>query len=523
MKEYIYNNKAQKKLLVGVNKIANLVKSTLGPKGRNVVLDKKYATPLITNDGVTIAREFESSDKYENIGIKLIKEVCQKTNDLAGDGTTTAIVLAQKMFNLGVKQCENNVSPIILNKHIVQAKNKVIELLKKFSTCIANEKDIENIATISSQNSQIGKLIATAYKKNKNCNISLQDSKTNKTELVFQEGLKLSNGFISPYLCTNMDKGICEFNDCLLLLTDKKLNNFNELVNIFEQSMACNKPIAIICDDIDDETLSAIVVNKMRGTFNCCVIRAPFYGEKKLAFLEDIASLTNTQVFSNSNVNDLKSATLEQLGEVKHIKITKDSTLLIAKNVCEERLNSRVKLIQEQIESCDNDFDKEQLKLRLANLTNNIATILVGAQSDIEQKEKKLRIEDAVSATNSAIEQGIVAGGGLTLFRISLILEKILNKLEKEEELAYQIIIETLQAPIKQILINASENVEEILNNIKLHKNKFFGYDALNSKYCNLIKEGIIDPTKVSISALENATSVVTTMLTTYALVTDKD
>ncbi len=522
MKDFIDGINAQNKLLEGVNKLSNIVKATLGPKGKNVVLDRKFTTPLITNDGVTIAREFEVNDNYENMGVKLIKEVCQKTNDLAGDGTTTAIVLAQKLFNEGLKICLNGYSPILINKGIIMAKNDAVNLLKKISKPISSEKDIENIATISSQNEEIGKLISKAYKINKNCNISLQDSKTANTELIFQEGLKISNGLLSPYLATNIEKGICEYDDCLLLLTDKKINNFNELLPIFEQSVQNSKTVIILCDDIDDETLSSIVVNKMRGTFNCCVIRAPFYGEKKLAVLEDIASLTNTKVFTNGQGYDLKNIRLEELGVLKHIKVTKDYSLLISKQSNKERLKSRINLIKEQISTCDNDFDKEQLRKRLANLTGSIATILVGAQSDIEQKEKKLRIEDAISATTSATQQGIVAGGGVSLFRIAKKLEKKKKFDCLEYKLGYEIVLKALQEPLKQILINAGENESIIINKIKNKKDFNYGYDALSSKYCNLMTCGIIDPSKVPICAIENATSVVTTMLTTHALVTEQ-
>ena len=515
---------AREKLKNGVNKLANLVKLTIGPKGRNVVLDRKFATPLITNDGVTIARELDLPDYFENMGVKLVKEVCQKTNDLAGDGTTTGIVLAQNMLVEGLKICSNEVSPILLNKGIQKAVNYCIAQLKAKSKTISTNKEIENIATISSQNQEVGKLISTAYSKlGKNGNIILQDSKTAKTEIIFQEGLKFDKGFVSPYLCNNTEKTQVNFDDCFLLITDKKLNNFNELLPIFEQILKENKPLVIICDDIDEEVLSGIIINKVRGTFNCSVVKAPLYGDKKLAVLEDIAVLTNTIVISQEKEENFSNLSINQLGKLKQIKITKDSTTLIAKNTNKERLEERINCIKEQISSCEIDYDKEQLKNRLSNLTGGIATILVGANTDVEQQEKKLRIEDALSATASALEQGVIAGGGIGLLKLEKDLQKFIKKLKAEEKLGGEIVLKVLSAPIKQILENAGLESEVILNKIRKNKDKNFGFDALNNTYCNMITKGIIDPTKVTITALQNATSVVTTMLTTEGLVTDLD
>lgn len=513
---------AREKLKNGVNKLANLVKLTLGPKGRNVVLDRKFATPLITNDGVTIAREFELADNFENMGVKLVKEVCQKTNDLAGDGTTTGIVLAQKMLIEGLKLCSNEISPIILNKGIQKSIEYCIKLLKAKSKTISTNKEIENIATISSQNQEVGSLIASAYKKlGKSGNIILQDSKTAKTEIIFQEGLKFDKGFVSPYLCNNNEKTQVNFDDSYLLVTDKKLNNFNELLPIFEQILKENKPLVIICDDIDEETLSGIIINKVRGTFNCSVVKAPLYGDKKLAVLEDIAVLTNTTVISQEKDLNFNNLSLNNLGQLKQIKITKDSTTLIAKNTDKQKLNERIKCIKQQIEACEIDFDKEQLKNRLSNLAGGIATILVGANTDVEQQEKKLRIEDALSATASALEQGIIAGGGIGLLKLERDLLKFIKKLNEEEKLGGEIVLKTLSAPIKQILENAGLESEIIINKIRKNKNENFGFDALTNTYCNMLTKGIIDPTKVTITALQNATSVVTTMLTTEGLIAD--
>lgn len=523
MKKIASNNLARQKLLDGVNKLADIVKITLGPKGKNVVLDRKYTTPIITNDGVTIAKEIELEDDFENMGAKLIKEVSQKTNDFAGDGTTTAIVLAQKMLNYGLKYDFNKYSPILINKGIVQAKELIIKYLKKHSKQVRSKLDIENIAKISSQNDEIGKLISLAYEHNKTGNISLQDSKNDKTQLVFQEGLSIESGLLSPYLATNMDKGIAEFENAKVLLTSKKISTFNELLPLFEQILSQNVPLIIICDEIEDEVLSTIVVNKMRGTFNCCVIKAPLYGDKKLAILEDLASITDTFVINNGQEKNFQELTLNDLGEVKQIRITKDTTLLVAKSQIKDRLEKRKQFIQEQINLCDNSFDKEQLQKRLDNLSGGVSTILVGANTDVEQKEKKLRIEDAISATNSAKEQGIIVGGGLALYNASKILDSKIKKCKNlETKIGFEIVKNASQAPIRQILENANEDVELILNKIDSTKNKNFGYNALNQKFCDLFKKGVIDPTKVTISALNNAVSVVTTMLTTEALISEQ-
>lgn len=523
-KTFLTNLEAQQKLFEGVNKVANIVKLTLGPKGRNVVLDRKYATPLITNDGATIAKEFEVENNYENMGVKLIKEVCLKTNDIAGDGTTTAMVIAQKMLEEGLKQIFNGVSPIKIKKGINKTINFCVEYLQKISKKISNNTELEHIASISSQNKQIGKLIADIYVKlGKTNNIVLQDSKTNKTEVVFQEGISFEKGFVSPFLCNTPEKDKTIFDDCYVLLTDKKINSFNELLPIFEQILKENKPLLIICDDINDETLSSIIVNKMHGTFNCCVVRAPLFGEKKLAVLEDIAALTNTKVFTQAENDNLGVLTLSNLGKLKQAKITKDSTTLIAKEVDENKLNLRKKIIQTQIENCQNAFDKEQLKNRLANLCGGIATIYVGANTEIEQQEIKLRIEDAISATSSALEQGIVAGGGIALLKLVNPLKAFIKTLKSEEKIGGEIVLNVLSQPIKQILLNADKEPILIINKILKSKKQNYGFDAMNDKFCNMIECGIIDPTKVTITALTNATSVVTTMLTTQGLLTDKE
>jgi len=523
-KEHIMGNFALQKLNDGVNKVADLVKVTLGPKGNNVAIDRKFFSPLITNDGVTIAKEFNCKDKYENMGVKLIKEVCQKTNDNAGDGTTTAIVLAQKMLNNGLKQVVNGVSPILINKGINKAKDLCIALLKQKSVEITTPEQVKNIATISCQDEYIGNLILTAYKRlGKNFNIVLQDGKTATTEMVFQDGVSFDKGFISPYLCNDMEKLQTNFEDCFLLITDEKITNFNKLLPIFEQVISESKPILIICDDITDEALSPIIVNKVRGAINCCVVKAPFFADKKQAFLTDLACLTNTTVISQSNNIKWEDVKLNMLGVLKQAKILKDKTTLVSKQSNKEKLNERIQSIKQQIKDCEIDYDKEQLKNRLSNLTGGIATIFVGANSDIEQQEKKLRIEDAISATSSALEEGVIAGGGVALFKTKDAIIKKTKKLPPEEKLGAEIFISILDEPIKQILKNAGLNSEIILNKIKNNKNINYGYDALNNKFVNMLTSGIIDPTKVTTNAVNNAASVVTTMLTTTALITDEE
>lgn len=523
-KIYEIGKSAQDKIAMGVNKLANTVKLTLGPKGKNVILDRKFTTPLITNDGVTIAKEFELPDNYENMGVKLIKEVCQKTNDLAGDGTTTAIVLAQKMLNEGLKHCNNGISPILLNKGLNLAKEESIKIIKSLSKKITTTKELEQIATISSQDENVGKLIASAFNRlGKTGNIILQDSKTANTEIVFQDGISFNKGYLSPFLCNNAEKTETHFEDCYLLIVEKKINNFNELLPIFEQILKENKPLLIICDDIDEEALSAIIINKVRGTFNCCVVKSPMYADKKTAILEDISILTNTKVFSAISCPNLNEIKLEELGLLKQAKITKDTTTIVAKNTDIEKLKQRQNLIKTQIENCENDFDKEQLKTRLSNLTGGIATILVGANTEVEQLEKKLRIEDAISASTSANELGIVAGGGICLYQTAKLLSKKIKKLKDEQKLAYEIFLQVLKEPLKQILINSEIEYSLIISKIEKFSKKDYGYDALNNKFCDMIQSGIIDPAKVTITALTNATSVVTTMLTTEAIITDKE
>lgn len=517
--EHILNIEAQQKILSGVNKLANIVKLTLGPKGKNVVIDKKFSSPLITNDGVTIAREFEVADPLENVGAKIIKEVSQKTNDTAGDGTTTATILAQNILHDGVKHLINGENPININIGLELATNFCERELKKRAKKIATNYDIQNIATISCQNKEIGMLLAKAYDKlGKNCNIILQDSQTAETYLTYQEGLKIERGFLSPHFCNNQNKTQVNFNDCYLLLYEGNINSFNKLLPILEQILKVKKPLVIICDEIEQEVLSALLINKMHGNFECVVIKSPMYADKKTALLEDLACLANTTVFNNTT-KILEEVSLTELGLLKQAKITKDFSTFVCANIDKNRLKSRESAIKSQIENSQNDFDKTSLQNRLSNLTGGIATIFVGAQSDVEQKEKKLRIEDAISATKSAIELGIVAGGGTALLKLTKPLEKFIKKLSPEYKLGANIVKNTLSAPLKQILKNAGVDASIVLNKLNSKSNINFGFDAMTNKFCDMINAGIIDPVKVTINALKFATSVSKTLLTTGGII----
>lgn len=520
MKKHLTGKDGVEKLLVGVQKTAGVVKETLGPKGRNAVLDRKFGAPLITNDGVSIAREFELEDEFENVGCKLIKEVCQKTNALAGDGTTTAIVLAEEILSKGFEKMADGTSPVMLGKGINKAKDLVVSKIKEIAKPLSSPSEIEQVATISCGDEEIGKLISKACSLMGNGNILLGDSKTDKTELVYEKGMVLQSGLISPYLATNIEKSVAEFEDCYLLLTDQKISKFSSLLPLLEKIVQVKKPLLIVCDDIELDALSPIIVNKMRGTFDCCVIKAPLYGDKRIAKMEDISCMTGATIITKSKNMNLEDISLDDLGILKNVKVTKDSTILLPKNHDDERLEKRKKFIEEQINACTNDFDKEQLKKRLGSLGGGVATINVGAPSDIAQKEKKLRIEDAISATSSAIDGGIVCGGGITLLKIAKEIAPN-KKAPMEEKIGFEIVREALVAPIRQILKNAGVEEEFVISKIMKAKRVTFGFDALKGKFCDMMTSGIVDPAKVTISALESAVSVATTMLTTSSIVVE--
>lgn len=520
MAKIIETDLAVNGIIDGINIVANIVKITLGPKGNNVALDRPFASPLITNDGVTIAKEIELEKPFENMGAKLIKEVCTKTNEVAGDGTTTAIVLAQGFIKELSKEINNGHSPIDLNEKIKYITNLLAEKLKESSTKITSIDEIKNIATISSGNSEIGDMIAQAKRLvGIDGIISLIESNSGKTDLMVEDGICLDTGFLSPYLCTDINKQNIEFDNAKILIFDKKFDNMQELLPLFEQAVGNNQKLLIFCDNMSDELLKTIIVNKMRGTLQIAICRIPYYGEKRSALLEDLATLTNTKYYSESKGDNIQNITLDDLGLAQNIVITKDSTTLICKCAEKEKINNQIATLKQKLEDAKPD-EKDLIKIRLARLSGGVAVISVGADTELEMQEKKLRIEDALSSTNSAIEQGIIVGGGLALFRLKDYLDNLKNQYP-EYEIAIKILSKVIQYPIKQIITNCGKSPDVILEKLENNNDKNFGYNAKENCFCNLLENGIIDPTKVTITALKNACSIATTILTTKGGVTD--
>ena len=523
-KEIKFGNDAIKALQNGVNILADTVKVTLGPKGRNVVLDKSYGAPLITNDGVTIAKEVELKDSFENMGAQLIKEVSIKTNNIAGDGTTTAIVLAKAIFSEGIKKINEGINPIFLKEGINKACEFVAQKLKEISKPVSNLEEIKQVATISSQSQEIGALLTEASSAiGEDGIITTSDSSTDKTTLSIVSGLEIDRGLISPYLGEE-NKTITTLKNAFLLITDRKIGSINEILPILEISNKQSKPLLIICSDIENEALATIVLNKMRGIISCAVVRAPAFGQKRKDILEDIAILTNAKFFSGDFGENLSGASIEDLGEAKTIKLTANSTTIIEGAGDSQLLEKRKQLIKEKLTQATDDFEKTTLKERLAKLSGGVAIISVGAGSEVEQKEKKLRIEDAISAIKSAKELGIVVGGGMALFRIKSDLAKYIASLENNEEKEGALsLYNALSSPLIQIVKNAGQNPDEIIKQLEENNDVTFGYNAKTLNFCNLFEDGIIDPTLVTISALSNAVSVCSTMLTTSVLVSPLD
>ena len=521
-KQIKYGEEARKLLQAGVNAVADTVKITLGPKGRNVVLEKKYATPLITNDGVTIAKEIELQNPFENLGAQLIKEVSVKTNDVAGDGTTTSCVLAQSIVKEGMKHFSNGANPIILRKGIFKAVDLIVEKLKEISKPVSNKEEICSVASISAQDEEVGKLISDAFERvGEDGVITIEESKPMKTELNVVEGMQFDRGFASSYMATDMEKMIAEFDNPSILVTDKKINNIQEILPILEEVVKNGLKLLIICDDIESEALATIVVNKLRGTFNCVVVKAPSFGDKRKAILEDICILTGATLISSDLGIEFKDATIQMLGQAKTIKVDKDSTTIVEGAGDKEKLIERKHQIKNQIQNTNSDYDKEKLEERLAKLSGGVAVISVGAYSEVEMKDKKLRIEDALAATKAAVSEGIVPGGGSSYLCALNSLQSLITLLSGDEKIGAEIIFNAIQEPIKQIARNAGVDSEEIIKNVLAKNEVYFGYDALNDKYVNMLDSGIIDPTKVSRSALQNAASVAATLLTTESLVVD--
>ena len=520
-KDIKYGEDARKKLLNGVNKLADTVKVTLGPKGRNVVLDKSFGAPLITNDGVTIAKEIELEDKFENMGARLVKEVSEKTNDVAGDGTTTATVLAQSMIKEGVKNVAAGGDPMAIKRGMDKTTEAAVEALRKISVPVNGKEDIARVASISADNEEVGNLIANAMEKvTTNGVITIEESKTSNTELNVVEGMQFDKGYVSPYMVTDTEKMIADMDNPYILITDKKIDNIQEILPLLENVMKMSGKLAIICDDIEGEALSTLILNKLRGVLNVVAVKAPGYGDKRKEMLQDIAILTGGEVITSDLGLELKDTDIAQLGRAKQVKVEKDKTIIVDGNGDKAQIADRVSQIRAQLEEEKSEYEKEKLQERLAKLAGGVAVIGVGAATEVEMKDKKLRIEDALSATKAAVEEGIVAGGGTAYINIIPEVEKVVETLKNDEKIGGRIILKALEEPVRQIAINAGLEPAVILEKVKAEK-EGFGFDAKNEKYVDMKKAGIVDPTKVSRSAIQNAESIASMILTTESIVTD--
>ena len=516
-----YGEDARKSLLEGVNKLADTVKVTLGPKGRNVVLDKSFGAPLITNDGVTIAKEIELEDKFENMGARLVKEVSTKTNDVAGDGTTTATVLAQSMIKEGVKNVAAGADPMAIKRGMDKAVNTAVDGLKKISSEVNGKDDIARVASISANNEEIGNLIAEAMEKvSKDGVITIEESKTSNTELNVVEGMQFDKGYLSPYMATDTEKMEAVLDNPYILLTDKKISNIQEILPLLESLMQESGKLLIVCDDMEGEALSTLILNKLRGVLNVVAVKAPGFGDKRKAMLQDIATLTGAEVITSDLGLELKDTTIAQLGKAKQVKVQKENTIIVDGAGDKQQIADRVAQIKAQINETKSDYDKEQLQERLAKIAGGVAVIGVGAATEVEMKDKKLRIEDALSATKASVEEGIVSGGGTALINVIPDVEKLVNTLEGGEQLGGKIVLKALEEPVRQIAVNAGLEPAVILNNVKNEK-QGIGFDAAKEEYVDMKKSGIVDPTKVTRSALQNAASIASMVLTTESLVTD--
>ncbi|HAT4372939.1 TPA: chaperonin GroEL [Clostridioides difficile] len=520
-KEIKFSEETRRALEAGVNKLADTVKVTLGPKGRNVILDKKFGSPLITNDGVTIAKEIELEDRFENMGAQLVKEVATKTNDVAGDGTTTATVLAQAIIREGLKNVTAGANPILLRKGIQKAVTVAVEELKNQSRIVETQEAISQVASISAGDEEVGKLIAEAMEiVGKDGVITVEESQTMNTELDAVEGMQFDRGFVSAYMVTDVDKMEAVLNDPYILITDKKISNIQELLPVLEQIVQQGKKLLIIAEDVEGEALSTLVVNKLRGTFDVVAVKAPGFGDRRKEMLQDIAILTGAQVISEELGYDLKEADLSMLGRASSVKVTKENTTIVDGSGDKKSIEDRVTQIKHQVEQTNSDFDREKLMERLAKLAGGVAVVKVGAATEVELKERKLRIEDALNATRAAVEEGIVAGGGTAFVSVIPAIGTLIESLEGEVKLGAQIVKKALEEPLRQIAINAGLEGAVIVQNV-VNSEAETGFDALNEKYVNMIEAGIVDPTKVSRSALQNAASIASTFLTTEAAVAD--
>ena len=521
-KQIIYGEEARKAIEAGVNKLANTVKITLGPKGRNVVLDKKYGTPLITNDGVTIAKEIELEDAFENMGAQLIKEVSTKTNDVAGDGTTSATLLAQAMIEEGLKNLAAGANPMVMKKGIQKAAQVAVEGIKGVSKPVSGTGDIARVGTISSGDEIIGSLIAEAMEKvSRNGVITIEESKTAETYSDVVEGMQFDRGYLSPYMVSDTDKMEAVLDDALILITDKKISNIQELLPLLEEIVKTGRKLLIVAEDVEGEALATIVLNKLRGTFNCVCVKAPGFGDRRKEMLQDIATLTGGQVISSELGMELKDVNVNMLGQAHQVKVSKENTVIVDGAGEPAEIKARAAQIERQIETTTSDYDREKLQERLAKLSGGVAVIKVGAATETEMKEKKLRIEDALNATRAAVEEGVVAGGGSAYVVAAKAADKLVKGLSGDEKTGAAIVAKALKAPIMQIAANAGVEGAVVLNKVYDNKDANYGYDAANDEYGDMIKMGIVDPTKVCRSALENAASVAAMVLTTESLVAD--
>ena len=522
-KQIVYGEEARKALQAGIDKLADTVKITLGPKGRNVVLDKKFGSPLITNDGVTIAKEIELEDAFENMGAQLVKEVATKTNDAAGDGTTTATLLAQALVREGMKNVAAGANPMIVKKGIAKAVDAAVEAITASSKMVSSSTDIQRVATVSAGDPFVGELIAKAMDKvSKDGVITIEESKTAETSVDTVEGMQFDRGYITPYMATDMDKMEAVIDDALLLITDKKISSVQEILPLLEQIVQSGKKLVIIAEDVEGEALSTLIVNKLRGTFTCVAVKAPGFGDRRKEMLQDIAILTGGQVISEELGLELKEATIDQLGRARQVKVQKENTIIVDGAGNSAEISSRVAQIRAQIETTTSDFDKEKLQERLAKLAGGVAVIKVGAATEVEMKEKKLRVEDALSATKAAVEEGIVAGGGVAPLNAIPAVEKLLSTVEGDEKTGVRIVLRALEEPIRQIAANAGLEGSVIIDTIRRSKKTGYGFNAYDETYVDMIEAGIVDPTKVTRSALQNAASVAAMVLTTESLVADK-
>ena len=521
-KQLKYGEDARRALEAGINTLANTVKITLGPKGRNVVLDKKFGAPLITNDGVTIAKEIELEDPFENMGAQLVREVSVKTNDVAGDGTTTATLLAQALIHEGMKNVAAGANPMVVKKGIQQATDAAVQSLSAISKSIETKQEIAQVASISSGDEVIGNLIADAMEKvGKDGVITVEESKTMKTELTVVEGMQFDRGYASSYMCTDMEKMEAVLDNPYILITDKKISNIQEIIGLLENVVKAGKKLLIIAEDVEGEALATLVLNKLRGTFTCVAVKAPGFGDRRKAMLQDIAVLTGGQVITEELGLDLKEATIDMLGTARQVKIDKENTVIVEGGGDPDEIKARIASIRSQIEVTTSDYDREKLQERLAKLSGGVAVINVGAATEVEMKERKLRIEDALAATRAAVEEGIVPGGGTALINASKAVAKLVPEVSGDAKTGVNIVLRALEEPVRQIAANAGVEGSVIVEKIKSKKSVSFGYDASKDEFCDMIERGIIDPTKVTRSALQNAASVAAMVLTTESIVTD--